>query len=123
MENERNHLLDILILINNLQRSVVNNIDNNNSCTKPILGPVNNLIYNTRPVSFYLCNGQELSIEGDNDIASVVFRVENVNNSCVTVRLLNIDEQNNITSTNEFATINIDCIAALRCLSDVSLIL
>lgn len=118
MENERNHLLDTLVLINNLQKAVTNNIDINNSCTRPILGTPNNLIYNTRPISFYLCSGEELTVD-----EATTFRVENINNSCVTVRLLDVDETGTITSTNEFATININCIAAIRCLSDVSLAL
>ena len=116
MENERNHILDILILIDKLQKNTFCN--DNNTCTRPILGLNNNLVYNTRPVSFYLCNNQELTVD-----ESTVFRVENIDNSCVTIRLLNSDDEGNITSTNEFATVSINCIAAIRCLNDVSLTL
>ena len=118
MENN-NHLLDILSLINNLQKNVVCN-NTNNSCTKPILGDNNNLIYNTRPVSFYLCNNSPLTVTYTNGESSI-FRVENINGDCITVRILETDENNNITSTNEFATVCINCVAAIRCLSDISL--
>ena len=114
MEKGRNYLLDILILIDKLQKNTFCN--DNNSCTRPILGLNNNLVYNTRPVSFYLCNNQELTIDSCN-----VFRVESIDNSCITVRLLNVDEQGDITSTGEFATVSINCIAAIRCLNDISL--
>ena len=116
---ENNGLLDILSLINNLQKNVINN-DTNNSCTKPILGDNNTLIYNTRPVSFYLCNNSPLTITYTSGESSI-FRIENINGNCITVRILESDDQGNITSTGEFATVNIKCIAAIRCLSDISL--
>ena len=124
MENERNHLLDLLELINNLQKNATNNTDINNTCTRPILGLTNELIYNTRPVSFYLCNNSELEVEyqnGEETATSNVFRVENIDNSCVTVRLLTTNADGALISTNEFATLNINCIAAIRCLNDISL--
>lgn len=124
MNNERNHLLDILELIDNLQKSTTG-IDNNlnNSCSNPILGSNNILLANTRPIMFYLCNNEPLSINFEgNETSTTVFRIEDVNNNLVTLRLLS-QEDTTITSSNEFATININCIAAIRCLQDVSLTL
>ena len=121
MENNTNHLLDILKLINYLQRSVVCN-DSNNTCTRPILGQNNTLVYNTRPVTFYMCNNQALTITGD-DITTSIFRVENIEGNCVTVRLLSSDDTGNLYATNQYATVNINCICAIRCLNDVSLTL
>lgn len=118
MENN-NYLLDILKLINNLQKNATCG-STNNSCTKPILGENNNNIYNTRPVSFYLCNNNALTISYTNGETSI-FRVENIDGNCVTVRLLIENDDNTISSTDEFATINIGCIAAIRCLKDISL--
>ena len=120
MENNTNHLLDILKLINNLQKNVEFQ-DNNNSCTRPILGQNNILAYNTRPVTFYLCNNQLLTITRD-EVQYSTFRVENINGDCVTVRLLS-NTTTGITATNLFATINITCICAIQCLNDVSLTL
>ena len=124
MENNRNHLLDILSLINKLQRSV-DCFDNDNTCTRPILGLNNLLTYNTRPVMLYLCDSTPLEIEyteNGTTLTSTIFRVEEINDNCVTVRLL-AQSDGVITATSEFATVNIDCIAAVRCLPDVSLTL
>ena len=120
MENNTNHLLDILKLINNLQQSVVCQ-NSNNTCTRPILGINNTLQYNTRPVTFYLCNGELLTITSNNESYST-FRIEKIDGNCVTVRLLT-NQETGIVSTNQFATININCICAIRCLNDVSLTL
>ena len=124
MENNRNHLLDILSLISKLQKSATC-FDNDNTCTRPILGLNNFLTYNTRPVMLYLCDSTPLAIEyieNATTMTSTIFRVENIDGNCVTLRLL---AQNDgiITATSEFATVNIDCIAAVRCLADVSLTL
>ena len=120
MENNTNHLLDILRLINNLQKKVI--CQDNDTCTRPILGQNNIFAYNTRPVSLYLCNNQELTITYSEGTSSI-FRVENIDGNCITVRLLTTNETGDIVSTNEFATVNINCIAAIRCLSDISLTL
>lgn len=124
MENNRNHLLDILSLINKLQKNTIcGNVDN--TCTKPILGLNNVLTYNTRPVMMYLCNNTPLEINytsGDENLTSTIFRVENIEDSCVTVRLLS-QTDGLISATNEFATVNINCIAAISCLPDISLTL
>ena len=124
LENNRNHLLDILSLINKLQKNVICG-NNDNTCTRPILGLNNFLTYNTRPVMMYLCNNTPLEINyinGDETLTSSVFRIEDIDDNCVTLRLLtNIDGV--ISSTNEFATVNINCIAAIRCLPDISLTL
>ena len=121
MNSFDNHLLDILSLIDNLQKNITNNDNNlNNPCLRPIIGPNQPIFFNTRPVTFYLCNNTPLTVNGT-DFTTSIFRVENVNNDCVTVRLL-IDGDP-ITSTNEYATININCIAAIRCLDDINIAL
>ena len=120
MENNENNLLNIIKLIDSLQKNTIC-IDTNNNCTKPILG-INNTLYNTRPISFYLCNNSPLTVTYS-DGESSVFRIENINGNCVTVRILTTGENNEYISTNEFATINISCIAAIRCFNDISLTL
>ncbi|MBR4672518.1 MAG: hypothetical protein IKO78_04870 [Bacilli bacterium] len=114
-----NHLIDVLKLINRLQKEAT--IPTNASCTKPLLGDVNS--FNTRPVTFYSCNNSLLTVNyyTDNTLnTSSVFRVEDINNSCVTVRLL-AQEEGAYVATEEFATININCICAIRCLNDINL--
>lgn len=125
MENRENHLLDVLKLINNLQRNSTNDNTINNSCLRPILGLNQTTIFNTRPVSFYLCNGNSLTVnytQGEQENTSTIFRVESINGNCVTVRLLSEDE-GVISATSEYATVNMSCIAAIRCLSDISIAL
>ncbi len=122
MDNERNYILDIMTLINNLQSNYADNA--NNSCTKPFLG-TGNTTSNTRPIRLFLCNNQNLTIsylDGTTTATSNIFRVENVNGSCVTVRLL-AGTEGSLTSTNEFATINTSCIAAIKCLPDINLLI
>ena len=87
-----------------------------------MLGTNNELVYNTRPFSLYLCNNTPLTITYSNGESSI-FRVEKIDGDCVTVRLLIQGEDNSLTSTGEFATVNINCIAAIRCLYDISLAL
>ena len=124
MENNRNHLLDILSLIDKLQKNVICG-NNDNTCTRPILGLNNILTYNTRPVTMYLCNNTPLEINyivGEETFTSSIFRIESIDDNCITVRLLT-ETDGIISSTSEFATININCVAAISCLPDVSLIL
>ena len=115
MDNN-NYILDILKLIDELQKNALNNK------TVPVHETNNNSIYNTRPVSLYLCNNTPLSISYSNG-ESNVFRVEKINNNCVTVRLLAQAEDGSITPTSEYATININCIDAIACSHDISLTL
>ena len=124
-QGNENCILNILSFIYNLQQSATGGPGQDNSCTQPMLGLNTNL--NTRPVTLYLCNNTELSIQYPGTTpttpeTSTIFRVEGINGSCVVVRLLT-DDGGTITSTGEFATINTDCIAAIRCLPDVSITL
>ena len=121
---ESNHLLDIIRLIYNMQENITRNEPILNNCTKPFLVPPET-INNTRPIMLYLCNNTPLEIQYDNngtEATSDTFRIEGIDNNCVTVRLLN-NTAGTITSTNEMATINMECIAAIRCLSDINLTL
>lgn len=120
--NNDNHLLDIIRKIYEMQERIENHENNINNCTRPILGP-NEVLNNTRPFVLYLCNNTPLEIQYESDegtLTSSIFRVENINDSCVTVRLL-AETDGEITATNETATINMDCIAAIRCLRDINL--
>lgn len=122
---------NILEVINVLQNKIEKIEDIPASCDRPFLG--NNIttttLYNTRPVSFYNCNNEEINIpytiNYNNEIiegTTGVFRVENVNGCCATCRALapNPDTTSNLpyVKTNDFATINLNCVAALTCLND-----
>ena len=93
-------------------------------CDKPFLGPVpNDACYNTRPVLLFNCgtlpwnfNFSFNGVEGTSD----VLRIENVDDGCCTCRILYLDETTNeYIATNNFVTINLNCIGAVRCLSDI----
>ncbi len=123
MENKGFKIIDILKLIDKLQKNVECN-DITYDCSKPFLGKItNNNFYNTRPVSFFTRDGSILSISYlDNGTLNQtsVFRVENVDDDFVTVRLLEIADDSFV-NTNETAVINTNCICALKCLNDITL--
>ena len=125
MSESKNCLIDVLKLIDNLQKCSLQEENYDNSCSKPFLGGSSNIfVYNTRPVTFFLCDNTQLTLTYYvNNVANTsnVFRIENVNDSCITVRLLVTNSDGTFSSTNETALININCICAIKCLGDISL--
>ena len=128
MDNFRNSIARILNVIKVLQENALKIDCVDNSCTKPFLGVNTNLLcFNTRPIMLYLCNNLPLTLNYTNeegvDATTTVFRVENVTNDSVGVLLLEetTDTSGNTSyiSTNTYATINLDCICAVRCLADI----
>ena len=130
-ENNRQNscLADILEKILMLQQK--NDIcDENNSCTKPFLGPSNNIVcFNTRVISFYSCCNNTLWTMpytlGDTSSTSSVFRIESLDDECATFRVLapNPDTTSSFPylATEDFFTIKLSCIGVLRCLGDTSI--
>ena len=122
--NNENCLANILKVINVLQETS-EKLDCNYSCTRPFLGEtIDNTCFNTRLVTLYRCDNNLVTlpytlngVQGETS----VFRVESVNDNSVTVLLLADDgsETYNI-NTNTFATINLGCICAIRCIGDVT---
>ena len=123
-------LEDILKVIDVLQKnSDCDLIDE--GCKRPFLGNLPNTInFNTRPISLYTPNAT--LIETDYEIingetttgTSSIYRVEEVNNCCVTCNVLapNPDTTNvsiPYIRTNTYITFNLNCIGAIRCLPDV----
>ena len=122
MDCNKNCLIDVLASIDSMQKSITK--INDEGCLRPILG-FSGAIFNTRPVAFYTCDNTRLTITYYVDgtaTTSDTFRIENVSDDCVTVRLLAASDTT-FTATNETAIINIDCICAIMCLDDISLIL
>jgi len=123
--NRCNCVSEILERILGLQRQ---NFDNESftGCDKPFLGPVcNTVCYNTRPIMlFNCCTGNAWSFPYTNPVTNVeatsdVFRVEAVDDCCCTCRILYLDEATNAyVSTNEFFTIDLNCVGAIKCLAD-----
>lgn len=122
----------ILKVIDLLQRNAERIDDIDNTCTKPFLGGCPNMAcFNTRPVTFYTCQNTLFTIEFQDEDdckmetrSSSVFRVEKVDDCCVTVLILKenpdrCDPNRPFVSTGQFATINLDCVCVLKCLPDV----
>lgn len=129
MNQSENCFSCILTLIDTLQRNAEDCLDCDNTCTRSFLGSTNGLIcFNTRPITFYRCDNSlfELTYQTpENTTAtSSVFRIKNVNGNCVTVTILapnpNATELVPYISTNQTATINLNCVCAIKCLADTT---
>ena len=108
---------DILCKIIHLQRNSFTTCAPE-GCDKPFLGPENTSCYNTRPISFYNCTtGEAWCVNG-----STIFRLESLDNCCCTCRVLNYNN-GEYTSTNQFFTINLKCVCAIKCYEDIYLCL
>lgn len=123
--NNENCLANILNVINVLQNNA-EKIDCNYSCTRPFLGETtNNTCFNTRLVTFYRCDNSLVTLPYTlNGVAgnTTVFRVENVTNNSVKVLLIARDDNDDYTiNTNTYATINLGCICAIRCIGDTTI--
>ncbi len=123
--NNDNCLKNILKVIVTLQNNI-EKLDNlNNSCTRPFLGLGNKIQpFNTRLVSFYKSNNTPITLpwnNGESSGTSSVFRVQRVCDNTCTVLILSDNGDNTWSSTNTYATLNLNCICAIQCLGDVTI--
>ena len=120
-----------LKLIDILQRSSEQEECFDNTCSRPFLGVnIPSLCFNTRPVTFYGCNNNLITVNYTTVIngetltgESGIFRVEKVDDGCLTVSVLitNPDTTDTLRpyiTTNNTATINLNCVCVLKCLPD-----
>ena len=133
-DKDGNCIKDILCVILVLQQNACGEscLD---SCDRPMLGGGPNcLICNTRPVMVYTCcgNGTPWSMPTTKDSTATcddgttgcsnVFRVEKLEGNCCTFRVLQDNPDTTslypYTATNSVFTISLDCICALRRLTD-----
>ncbi len=119
MENCNSHILEILNKILLLQKQEFD--DNLVGCDRPFLGPTTSLnTYNTRPIILYnryTALPWSFTISDDGQTTNI-FRIEEIEQCSVTIRLLKY-ENNIYTNTNQFVTIDLSTIGAIRCLSDI----
>ena len=98
-------------------------------CDKPFLGPTPTRdCFNTRPVQLFNCNTGHLwdfpigeRMSGDTEgvmCNSTIFRIESIDENCATFRILERTGQHRFRDTDEFFTINMACIGAVKCLPD-----
>ncbi len=129
MENRDCCFKNILKVIDVLQKNTCPNNICEEGCTKPFLGIfLNGDSYNTRPITFYSKDGTlytaPYTLNGTTQESSV-FRVEKVKDCCATLQILapNPDPSGSpirpYIRTNQYITINLECICALQCLEDV----
>lgn len=123
--NKENCLANILKVICVLQNNAENADCNNNSCTRPFLGNSDILVcFNTRLVTFYRCDNTLVTLPynlNGTTGETTIFRVSSVTNDSVTVLLIIDNGDGTYTSTNTFATINLGCICAIRCIGDTNI--
>ena len=121
--NNANCLANILKAINVIQNNAMM-IDCNNTCTKPILGEISTTCFNTRLITLYQCDNSLVTLPFTLDgttSETTVFRVMNVGNNSVNVLLIQDNGDGTYTSTNTYATINLSCICAIRCIGDTTI--
>lgn len=120
-----------LKLIDILQRSSEQEDCFDSTCSRPFLGVnIPSLCFNTRPITFYGCNNNLITINYTTVIngetitgESSIFRVEKIEDGCLTVSILipNPDTTDTIRpyiTTRNTATINLGCVCVLKCLPD-----
>ena len=113
--NNCNCISEIIERIIRLQRKS-SKMCSQEGCDRPFLGPESIECFNTRPISFYNCTtGDIWTVNG-----STVFRAESLDDCCCTCRVLNF-ENGVFTSTNDFFTINLKCVSAIKCHNDINL--
>ena len=122
---KNNCLANILKVINVLQNNAEEDCPTNNSCTRPFLGEFPTIVcFNTRLVTFYRCDNSLVTLPYTLDGISsttTIFRVENVGCDSVTVLLIRDNGDGTYTNTNTYATINLGCICAIRCVGDTTI--
>ena len=110
--NDCGCISDILNKIIRLQRNSFKACSQE-GCDKPFLGPDEVTCYNTRPISLYNCTtGGIWEVDG-----ATIFRLESIDDCCCTCRILNF-ANGTYTSTNQFFTIELNCVSAVKCYDD-----
>lgn len=114
--NNNNCFINLIKLIILLQTNSINNCLNK-------LGQSNNSTYNTRIISIYKKDGTILNTTyqlNNQTQNSNIFRIKELNNNCLTLLIIS-NQNSNYYSTNQYITLDINCIAAIRCLNDVNI--
>lgn len=127
-DNERRDcgcIHDILKRILLLQKQDFDN-ECYSGCDKPFLGPTcTTICYNTRPISlFTCCDGSAWTFPytiNESTYESAIFRIESLDDCCCTCRILYRNGENELVATDEFFTLDLKCVGAIKCLPDVSI--
>ena len=111
----KNSIYDLLKRIDQMQKEVIiNNL--RNSCENCMLGSLNN----TKPISIYTsCGIFSATIDAANTTSTTLFRVEEVTDETVVLRLLQ-NTDGTITCTNMTIVYNINCICCVQCFESIN---
>lgn len=112
--NNTSYILRTLTRIDQLQKeaSVENKCD---GCE----GSLVSRIYNTKPISIYLCSGNMLEVSVPNTtIQTGLFRIENIQNDAVILRIL-YRQNDDVVCTKYTVIVGIDCICSLQCFDPI----
>lgn len=95
-------------------------------CNKPFLGPISTPIcYNTRPIQLFNCaTGAPWTFPytlNGTVSESNVFRIEALDDCCSTLRVLALGDDGQYVSTNDYVTVDLNCVGAIKCLPDISI--
>ncbi len=128
MDNSNGCIHDILKTILVLQKQANMPECCLDTCDRNFLGSTAAVCgYNTRPITLYMCGCCNTALEmpttriPDETTTSTVFRVEKLDDSCCTFRVLiptTVEDVTTYTATDSFFTVNLDCVCILKCLAD-----
>lgn len=109
-----NCILNLLKVIDLLQRNSANHHVLEEGCARPFLGsmPNNCDCYNTRPISLYTKDGSLFNFCDTN-----FFRVEKIDDNCVVLQALKECDGSYI-ATRKFVTVDTKCFCVIRCFPD-----
>jgi hypothetical protein len=123
-------VLDIIKHINLLQKEIKEK-KITDPCSKGDLEGMSKCKYNTRPIKLIFCGGNVLNVPFDDNTnqSTSFFRIEKVDGSCVTLRLLRDisnngvinDSDNWLEASLETLVVDISCFCAIKCLDDIYL--
>jgi len=112
----RNCIHDIVNQIIQIQKKAVFNNDCE-GCNDPLTRE----LYNTRPLTFYLCNGEPFTVivPGTTN-TTALFRIEELKGDCCTLRILErLPNGGNVNCTNRTAIINLCCVCGIQCFEPI----
>lgn len=112
--SSRGYIYETILKIDQMQKAA-----NVETACEGCEGSLVSAFYNTKPVVFYMCNGNKLTVDvPDTNQTTSVFRIENVRSDSVILRLLT-ETQGEYTCTNSTVVLSIDCICCLQCLKPI----
>jgi hypothetical protein len=107
---ERDCILDTILKIDQAQKEALMEKECD-TCERSLIQK----IFNTRPVTFYLCCGEPFKVDVPGDPQfTTFFRIEEVRGDCVLLRIL-VKKGPSWDCTDFTVTLAIDCICAIQC--------